>query len=198
MSNKITNLDSLQFNIAGLLTGPKGGTRSYELYIPVSELDRLDEGFDVVAPFQGTVRFLWTNQRILARVSGDTVVAMQCSRCLETFEQPIHIEIEEAFVPAVDIVTGLPLQRDEMDQALLIDEHHILDLSEIIRQSILLALPMTPLCRPDCKGFCPICGTNLNYESCSCQETDVDPRWAALSLYLDENEDKTDDASVKH
>jgi len=198
VSNKITNLDSLQFNIAGLLTGPKGGTRSYELYIPVSELDRLDEGFDVVAPFQGTVRFLWTNQRILARVSGDTVVAMQCSRCLETFEQPIHIEIEEAFVPAVDIVTGLPLQRDEMDQALLIDEHHILDLSEIIRQSILLALPMTPLCRPDCKGFCPICGTNLNYESCSCQETDVDPRWAALSLYLDENEDKTDDASVKH
>jgi len=198
VSNKITHLDSLQFNIAGLLTGPKGGTRSYELYIPVSELDQLDDGFDVVAPFQGIVRFLWTNERILTLASGDTVVAMQCSRCLEPFEQPIHIEIEEAFVPTVDIATGLSLQTDEMDKALLINKHHILDLSDILRQSILLALPMTPLCRPDCKGFCPICGTNLNDETCTCEEDDVDPRWAALRLLLDENTGETDDAPVEH
>jgi uncharacterized protein len=190
VSNKIAHLDSLQFNIAGLLTGPKGGTRSYELSIPVSELDQLDEAFDVVAPFRGNARFLWTNERILALVVGDTTVRQQCSRCLEPFEQPIHIEIEEVFVPTVDMATGQPIHADDEDEALLIDEHHILDLSEILRQSILLALPMTPLCRPDCKGFCPTCGANLNYETCTCEEETTDPRWAALSLLLDEPSDE--------
>ena len=197
MSNKTTHLDSLQFNVAGLLTGPKGGTRSYELYIPISELDQLDDGFDAIAAFQGIVRFLWTNDHILTIVTGDTTVAMQCSRCLEPFEQPLHIEIEEAFVPTVDVVSGKSLQTDEMDEAVLINEHHILDLSEILRQSILLALPLTPLCKPECKGLCPTCGANLNYESCTCQEEDVDPRWAALQIYLDSEPDEPEIGSVE-
>ena len=195
MSTKHTLPDSLQFNVAGLLTGPKGGTRSYELYIPVSELDQLDDAFDVVAPFRGSARFLWTNERILVLVSGDTAVVMQCSRCLETFEQPVHVEIEEAFIPTVDLATGQPLQTgdEDEDEALLIDEHHILNLSEILRQSILLALPMTPLCRPDCKGFCPVCGANLNVETCTCEVEDIDPRWAALSLFLEKDQDEPAD-----
>ena len=192
MSNKIAHLDSLQFNIAGLLTGPKGGTRSYELSIPVSEMDQLDDAFDVVAPFRGSARFLWTNERILALVKGETTVAQQCSRCLEPFEQTIHVEIEEVFVPTVDMATGLPIHPDDEDEALLIDEHHILDLSEILRQSILLALPMTPLCRPDCKGLCPVCGTNLNYETCTCEVEHIDPRWASLSLFLEKEDDDSD------
>ncbi len=200
VSTKHTLPGSLQFNVAGLLTGPKGGTRSYELYIPVSELDQLDDAFDVVAPFRGNARFLWTNERILVLVSGDTAVAMQCSRCLETFEQPVHIEIEEAFIPTVDLATGQPLQTgdEDEDEALLIDEHHILNLSEILRQSILLALPMTPLCRPDCKGFCPVCGANLNNETCTCDVEDVDPRWAALSLFLEKDRDEPADNNGRH
>jgi len=186
VSNKIAHLDSLQFNVAGLLTGPKGGTRSYKLYIPVSELDQLDEGFDVVAPFEGTARFLWTNDHIMVRVTGHATVALQCSRCLEPFEQVVSIHIEEAFIPTVDMATGLPIQRDESDAAILIDEHHILDLSEIIRQSILLALPLTPVCSPDCKGLCPVCGANLNHETCSCTTETTDPRWSALSILLDD------------
>ena len=189
VSNKIAHLDSLQFNIAGLLTGPKGGTRSYELSIPVSELDQLDDAFDVVAPFRGNARFLWTNERILAIVTGDTAVQQQCSRCLEPFALPVHIDIEDVFVPTVDMATGQPIHAEDEDEALLIDEHHILDLSELLRQSILLALPMTPLCKPDCKGFCPTCGANLNYETCTCEEENIDPRWAALSLFLETDSD---------
>ena len=189
MSNRIVHLESLQFNVAGLLTGPKGGTRSYELYIPISELDQLDEGFDVVAPFQGTARFLWTNDRILVLATGKTTVAMECSRCLEPFTQEVEVHIEEAFVPTVDMASGLPIERDESDVAVLIDEHHILDLSEILRQSILLALPLMPVCSPDCRGLCPVCGANLNHETCSCTVENVDPRWSALRILLEESED---------
>ncbi len=192
MSDNIIHLDSLQFNVAGLLTGPKGGTRSYDLYIPVSELDQLDEGFDVVAPFQGTARFLWTNDHIMVRVTGHTTVALQCSRCLEPFEQVVSVHIEEAFIPTVDMATGLLIDRDETDAAVLIDEHHILDLSEIVRQSILLALPLTPVCSPDCKGLCPHCGANLNVETCTCTVETVDPRWSALSVLLDDLDQDSD------
>ncbi len=184
VSNKLIHLDSLQFNVAGLLTGPKGGTRSYDLYVPVSELDQLDEDFDVVGPFQGTARFLWTNDHIMVRVSGHARVAMQCSRCLEPFEQEVSVQIEEAFIPTVDMASGLLIDRDETDAAVLIDERHILDLSEILRQSILLALPLTPVCSPDCKGLCPHCGANLNNETCTCTVEAVDPRWSALSALL--------------
>jgi uncharacterized protein len=189
VSNRIVHLESLQFNVAGLLTGPKGGTRSYELYIPVSELDQLDEGFDVVAPFQGSARFLWTNEHIMVRVTGMTVVTMTCSRCLEPFTQAVEVHIEEAFVPTVDMATGMPIVQDESDVAVLIDEHHILDLSEILRQSILLAMPLTPVCSPDCKGLCPVCGANLNHESCSCTVESIDPRWSALHILLQRSED---------
>ncbi|HID35462.1 MAG TPA: DUF177 domain-containing protein [Anaerolineae bacterium] len=192
MSNKAIHLDSLQFNVAGLLTGPKGGTRSYELYIPVSELDQLDEDFDVVAPFQGTARFLWTNNHIIVRVTGHTTIALQCSRCLAPFEQSVSVHIEEAFIPTVDMATGLLIDRDETDAAVLIDEHHILDLSEIVRQSILLALPLTPLCSPDCQGLCPHCGANLNMETCTCAVETVDPRWSALSVLLDDLDQDAD------
>ncbi len=187
MSTKHPYSDSLQFNVAGLLTGPKGGTRSYDLYIPVSELDQLDDAFDVVTPFRGNARFLWTNEHILVRVAGDLSVVMQCSRCLEPFEQPLHIAIDEAFIPTVDMATGRPIQVEEdekEDVALLIDEHHILDLSEILRQSILLALPLTPLCKDDCQGLCPICGVNHNIETCTCTVKNDDPRWAALRVFL--------------
>ncbi len=192
VSSKMIHLDSLQFNVAGLLTGPKGGTRSYELYIPVSELDQLDEDFDVIAPFQGRVRFLWTNDHIMVMLTGATRVSMRCSRCLEPFEQPVQVHVEEAFIPTVDMATGLPIHQDESDAAILIDEHHILDLSEIIRQSILLALPLTPLCKPDCKGLCPICGADLNTETCTCSTEEVDPRWSALSLLLNNFEEDHD------
>ncbi|RUA15270.1 MAG: DUF177 domain-containing protein [Clostridia bacterium] len=187
VSNHQSHLESLQFNVAGLLSGPKGGTRSYDLYIPVSELDQLDENFDAVKPFEGTVRFLWTNERIMTIVSGVAAVTMQCSRCLELFEQPIHIEIEEAFLPSVDLSTGKAIEPEETDDALRIDKHHILDLTELLRQSILLALPLTPLCKSDCAGLCPECGANLNYERCTCQHEETDPRWAALKIFLQED-----------
>ncbi len=181
----MNHLDSLQYNVAGLLTGPRGGTRTHQLYVPVSELDQLDEDFDVVEPFQGTARFLWTNEHILVLVEGDTAVSMRCARCLEPFIRPVHVSIEEAFIPTVDMATGLPIHQDESDTAVLIDEHHILDLSEILRQAILLALPLTPLCRPDCKGLCPICGANLNHETCTCTTEEIDPRWAKLQFLLE-------------
>jgi uncharacterized protein len=70
--------------------------------------------------------------------------------------------------------------------AFTIDENQEIDLSEAVRQYMLLALPMKPLCREECAGLCPSCGHNLNLGPCGCPPSDIDPRFAPLTrLALD-------------
>lgn len=185
MSTSVAHLDDLQFNVAGLLKGPVGGVRVYELRAPVSEVDRLDESFDVIGPFEGVARLLRTTETILTRLRGVTRVRLECGRCLEPFAAEIEIEAEEQFRPSLDIITGRPIRDTGDDAALIIDEHHILDLSELVRQAILLALPLTPLCREDCAGLCPVCGNNRNLEPCQCESDAIDSRWSSLGALLD-------------
>jgi uncharacterized protein len=100
----------------------------------------------------------------------------------------VTVQVEDIFQPTVDVVRGTFIQVDEDDTALLINEQHILDLSEVLRQNLLLAVPMQPLCRPDCAGLCPTCGQDLNEGACECDSAGIDPRWADLgSLLADVN-----------
>ena len=80
----------------------------------------------------------------------------------------------------MDINSGTPLEIPEEPDSFIIDEHHILDLKEAIRQNALLAVPMKPLCRADCAGLCQICGKDLNKGNCDCAKDNIDPRWSKL------------------
>jgi len=71
--------------------------------------------------------------------------------------------------------------------AFQIDENHLLDLTEAIRQYREVATEMQPLCRPDCRGLCPICGADLNAGDCGCNAGAIDARWAGLAELLDES-----------
>ena len=190
MLANIVRLQDLQFNVAGLLKGPTGEMRTYEVYVPVSELDQLDEGFDVTGPLQGSAHFIKTADTVLVRMRATTRLDLECARCLEPFEKELSLAVEEEFHPSIDLQTGRTLADTGDDEALVIDEHHILDLSELMRQAIILAQPIVPVCREDCEGLCPICGANRNLESCDCADTDFDTRWAALSALLVRNDDE--------
>ena len=82
------------------------------------------------------------------------------------------------------------------DPELLIDERHILDLSELLRQYAVMEAVQLALCRPECKGLCLICGQNLNLGSCGCTDRAVDPRLAELAKLLhrepDEDQQRAD------
>ena len=82
--------------------------------------------------------------------------------------------------PTIDINTGAKLPEPDETGSFTIDEHHILDLTEAIRQYRVMALPMKPLCREECAGLCPTCGKNLNTGPCDCPANEIDPRWAKL------------------
>ena len=87
----------------------------------------------------------------------------------------------------MDINSGAHLaQESDQDAATHIDERHILDLAEVIRQNLTLSLSPSLVCRPDCAGLCPQCGQNRNEGSCDCDTAVIDPRWAALKASFEE------------
>ena len=97
-------------------------------------------------------------------------------------------ELVEHFRPTIDLPEGPPILRDpdeEDEAATEIDAHHVLDLSAVIEQTLVLNMPLHALCRPDCKGLCPTCGHDLNDGPCGCSD-DTDPGWDALRALLAE------------
>lgn len=179
----------MRYNVAQLLRAPTGTTRTRDVDEPVDDVQALLDGDGVNArgPVQGAVTLMRTTDGILVTGTLETSLELMCDRCLDTFEVPVKIELEENFRPTIDINSGAalpPVKGEEL--ATLIDEHHILDLSEVVRQGILLATPMHPVCRPDCAGLCPRCGQNLNEGQCNCETDTVDPRWSKLQGLLDD------------
>jgi uncharacterized protein len=86
---------------------------------------------------------------------------------------------EESDEDELDDLSGRGLEREELAVSFYRDER--IDLSQMSVEQIVLALPMKPLCKPDCRGLCALCGANRNLVSCDCAPEDTDPRWAPLS-----------------
>lgn len=154
----------MQINIAQLLKQNIGSSRSYKIDDIVScAEEEITECY-----VQGELDLIRTDKGILVKGTLGGKSSFVCSRCLTLFDYPLNFRIEEEFIPSKDITTGIFLSLPEDSTTFIIDEHHILDLSEAVRQYAMLAMPMKPLCRPDCAGLCPNCGSNLNQGVCHC------------------------------
>lgn len=177
-STTTTRNTGLRINVAQLLKAPTGAARRFHLS---EEIEDIDQDLRVVAPVEGTVTLIRTADGVLVSASLESVVELECCRCLEPFTMKVELEIEEEFEPSVDVHTGakLPVLATEED-ATVVDEHHVLDLTEVVRQSLFLALPLSPVCTRDCAGLCPVCGQNLNQGVCQCVTETTDPRLEVL------------------
>lgn len=171
----------MKYNAAQLLVEHLGSTRHHEIDEPAHQID---DGVRAVAPLRGHVKLTRTNRGILADAKVETELRQECSRCLEEIEAPVKVSFVEEFYPTVDLRTGTPVQRPEGGTGFMMTEAHEVDLREAVRQSILLELPMKPLCRADCAGLCIRCGKNLNDGACGCREEPADPRLSALAEWL--------------
>jgi uncharacterized protein len=165
----------MQINVSQLLQESIGSTREYEI----------NEAAEIIGDnkeyrIKGRCRLLHTQRSILVKCKLNTEVELICCRCLGCFHQPLEIAFEEEYLPTVDVNSGAPLPSPEDAGAFTIDEHHILDLAEGIRQYSLMAIPIKPLCDENCAGLCQRCGQNLNRGKCNCPAEDIDPRWSKL------------------
>jgi uncharacterized protein len=178
------------FNVAQLMKSPVG--TSLEADIDEEEIQFGEEDLKVIGPITGHVRMRRINQGLLVDGWVDITLEMTCTRCLKVFEQPMHVLLEERFQPTMDVITGMPLPPIEEDDVFPIDDHHQIDLTEALRQQILLAIPMVTLCEEGCKGLCAQCGTNLNFGTCNC-EPEVDSRMSILKTLLAQREEQAID-----
>ena len=146
------------------------GTSEHALGETAQELELLDgevryDG-DVEARF--TVTRHQDNLLIRGAV-GATMVA-DCSRCLEMFRTPVSAELTVYAERAPEGGTRGLDRELESDQYLCFHNGNRLELGQEVREALILAQPIQPLCRPDCRGLCPGCGANLNVEACRCAE----------------------------
>jgi uncharacterized protein len=165
----------MQINVAQLLQESIGSIRKYQ----IDEVVAGDDGND--HRVTGDCQLLRTQRSLLVKCKLNTDAGLTCSRCLADFRQPLSFKFEEEYFPTVDVNTGAPLDMSPESGTFTIDEHHILDLTEAIRQYAQLVTPMKPLCRQECAGLCQKCGKNLNEGPCACPTEEMDPRWAKLT-----------------
>ena len=156
----------------------------FERVYPPSAFAGEGETFRVAAPVRLDFDVFKDKRQFRVIGTVKTTLELPCSRCLEAFP----VSGDGAFdlryqphSPATDARHGEERQIEEDDLSTAYYENDEIDLAQLMREQLYLALPMKPLCRETCQGLCVVCGTNLNHVSCDCKREWVDPRLAVLN-----------------
>jgi uncharacterized protein len=152
----------------------------------VVHVDEPVEGFRMAlaevpagAPLRGELLLESVVEGILVSGPISGKVAFRCARCLKDLERQLTVEVQEMFV------VGAGSDDDEYR----IDPSGLLDPEPMVRDAVLLSMPFSPLCRPDCLGLCERCGGDRNLGECTCLPEDRDPRWAVLDRVFEQSSD---------
>ena len=150
----MTNLRyPLRLNVGFLINSSIGTSRDFNFDYKTMKL-----GDDLtVSDFKGTARFDRTPQGLLLQGKFRAEADLECVRCLETFSQALKWSFTDLY--AFD-------KRSISESNLLVPEDGQIDLEPLLREYALLEFPINPVCKPDCKGLCPVCGENLNETDC--------------------------------
>jgi len=150
----------------------------------VEEFNRLliqdgEAGYRLTHPLQISTVHMRSGDELLFSGAIHGELIGQCARCLEEYPLPLARQFSVILKPQRTLGRELELNHEELEASFYSGE--MIDLSALVHEQTLLALPSQPLCREDCRGLCAQCGANLNLESCTCQPAWRDPRLAVLS-----------------
>ncbi len=135
----------------------------------------------LTSPPQMHARITRRGQEITLRGSITARAEVDCDRCLKTIEVPVDANFEAAYISATSDAPIEDAELQDADLSVAVFDGETIDIDELVREQVLLALPLRALCTNECKGLCPVCGADKNTDSaCACEETEIDPRWAAL------------------
>ena len=144
------------------------------------ELDPVDERVKLGQPVEvkGGVRTTGAGVGVNGHV--ETRVQVECDRCLKPVELPVSADFALEYITEADYESSSAAALSEEELSVSVFDGESIDVDEIVKEQILLAVPVRTLCREDCKGICPECGIDLNTGQCDCTPNEIDPRWAAL------------------
>jgi uncharacterized protein len=143
----------LRLNVGFLISSPIGTSHDFNF-----DYEKMRLGEDLlVREFSGTARFDHTPQGLILQGSFSAQTDLDCVRCLEGFVHTLKWTVTELY--AFD-------ERSLSESELLVPEDKHIDLEPILREYALLEFPISPICKPECKGLCQVCGENLNLKDC--------------------------------
>jgi uncharacterized protein len=155
---------------------------SVDLHLEESPIDPRGENADLldaqITAIDTDIKATHTNLGALLEGDARATVAQECARCLRPIDTPVEARFAEQYYATLNVDTGAPMPEAPLD-AKAIGSDFLIDLTPLLREEVILATPQAPLCRPDCKGLCPVCGLDLN-DSPHEHEREVDERWGAL------------------
>ncbi len=128
------------------------------------------------APLDLDLRLESATEGVLVTGTVTTAIAGECGRCLDPVTRDFVVEVVELFAYP-NSATAETTDEDEVDR--IVDD--LIDVEPVVRDAVVLGLPVTPLCQPDCAGLCPTCGQRLDDLPAGHTHEQLDPRWAALT-----------------
>lgn len=160
----------LRLNVGFLISAPIGTYRDFDF-----DYETIRLGDDLtLREFSGTSRFSRTPQGLVLQSDFQVQTELECVRCLDMFTQSLKWSVTELY--AFD-------KKNLTESGLLVPDDGQIDLEPLMREYALLEFPISPVCKPDCKGLCPVCGENLNKTDCG-HRPEPDSQFSALKDLL--------------
>jgi len=144
------------------------------------ELNPVDERVTLIEPAAVAGKIRLAGNEVFVNGHIDTRAQVECDRCLLPVEFPVSTDFQLEYVSGSDYESSQAAELTEAELSVSVFDGETIDVDEIVKEQILLTVPTRLLCREDCKGICPECGTDRNTGECNCVTKDIDPRWAAL------------------
>ena len=165
----------------------KGGELEQEYSCALADFPELsvfteDEGARFSEPLEFKLRLQQTGKFVEVDGHLDAVVGLNCGRCLQDFDLSLSESFSVTFVPQLkdnETEEEVELGADELELVPYVDE--TLELRDTLQEQLLMAVPISPLCKETCKGLCPECGINLNIKKCDCTKKLFNNKFTALA-----------------
>jgi uncharacterized protein len=150
----------LRINVGFLINAPISTSREISFDLPAISL-----GSELnLQKLNGTVELTRTPKGILIQAGFSTSIPAECVRCLDEFDLPLKTEFNELYAFHTNSVT---------ESGLIVPEDANIDLQPLVREFLLIEVPIKMVCRPDCQGLCTVCGENLNHQLCEHQSEKI-------------------------
>ncbi len=160
----------LTFKLAAI---PEGHS-SYEIEVMPRDMN-LSENAEFTNPVHIHYDINRVGGEFFVKTSLKTNANLECDRCLDAYQLTIEEMVDMIFTMDQNMQT-----EDEQDVYVFSEGENEIDITDALRETLLIAIPFKKICDRACKGLCPHCGANWNRESCECDQTRIDPRWEAL------------------
>jgi uncharacterized protein len=158
----------------------EGGRGDFAHVYQPDDLNPVDERIRLAGPasVKGKVRL--SGYEVFVNGHIDAQAQVDCDRCLQPVELPVSTDFALEYITGSDYESSDVAELTEAEMSVSVFDGEGIDVDEIVKEQIVLAVPTRTLCREGCKGICPECGIDKNTGECQCVTDDIDPRWAAL------------------